>query len=137
MVLDICSPGLLPALLDLQYKSLGLRLALAVQVEARLRQMEGRLLAVDSSKPRGQAPAPKYDPARQGTSAALLTEPAAYNPDADVKPSKVWHCSRFLPMLYRLSKICGMGPVFPTTPTDSACTQCSACPCTIESSHAS
>ena len=47
--------------------------------------MEGRLLAVDSSKPRGQAPTPKYDPDRQGASSALLAEPAKYNPDADIK----------------------------------------------------
>ena len=54
------------------------------QVETRLRQMEGRLLAVDSAKPRGQVPAPKYDPARQGASTALLTEPTSYNAAADV-----------------------------------------------------
>ena len=46
--------------------------------------MEGRLLAVDSSKPKGQAPTPKYDPGRQGTSSALLTDPVKYNPDADM-----------------------------------------------------
>lgn len=55
-----------------------------LQVEGRLRQMEGRLLAVDSSKPRGQASTPKYDPARQGASTALLTEPKGYNTAADV-----------------------------------------------------
>ena len=67
-----------------QFKARPLTDGLCVQVEARLRQMEGRLLAVDSSKPRGQAPTPKYDPARQGASSALLTEPAGYNTAADV-----------------------------------------------------
>ena len=54
------------------------------QVEARLRQLEGKLLGTESAKPRGQAEPQKYDKARQGPAAALLTETKAYNPDADV-----------------------------------------------------
>ncbi|KAK9839891.1 hypothetical protein WJX74_003108 [Apatococcus lobatus] len=54
------------------------------KVEARLRQLEGKLLATESAKPRGKAEPQKYDKARQGPAAALLTETKAYNPDADV-----------------------------------------------------
>jgi hypothetical protein len=55
------------------------------QVEARLRQLEGKALAGDSGRPRGKPDAPKYDAARQGgAGAALLSAPKAYNPDADV-----------------------------------------------------
>lgn len=56
-----------------------------VQVEARLRQLEGRMLAGESAKPRGKPDIAKYEPERQGgAGAALLTAPAAYNPAADV-----------------------------------------------------
>ena len=56
------------------------------QVEARLRQLEGKLLASDSAKPRaGKGDIPKYDAARQGNAGpALITAAKAYNPDADV-----------------------------------------------------
>jgi hypothetical protein len=55
------------------------------QVEARLRQLEGRQLGSEAAKPRGVAQPQKYDAARQsGASAALLTQPKTYNPDADV-----------------------------------------------------
>ena len=54
------------------------------QVEARLRQLEGRMLAGESAKPRGKPDIAKYEPERQGgAGAALLTAPAAYNPAAD------------------------------------------------------
>ena len=54
-------------------------------MEARLRQLEGRLLAGDAARPRGKAGTPRYDPARQGGAGpALLAAPKAYNPDADV-----------------------------------------------------
>ena len=54
-------------------------------MEARLRQLEGKMLASGSGVARGKAGAPKYDPARQGAvGAALLTQPKAYNADADV-----------------------------------------------------
>lgn len=56
------------------------------QVEARLRQLEGKLLALDSAKPRaGKGDIPKYDAARQGNAGpALITAAKAYNPDADI-----------------------------------------------------
>ena len=56
-----------------------------MQVEARLRQLEGRMLAGESAKPRGKPDIAKYEPERQGgAGAALLTAPVAYNPAADV-----------------------------------------------------
>lgn len=58
--------------------------SLCAQVEARLRQLEGKQLATDSAKPRGLPGAEKYDSARQGAAAALLSQPKAYNADADV-----------------------------------------------------
>ena len=60
------------------------------QVEARLRQLEGKLLGSESAQPRGKAEPQKYDAARQGPSGALMTAPKAYNPDADVvmEPAK-------------------------------------------------
>lgn len=61
------------------------QLVMLEQVEARLRALEGKVLANDSAKVRGKADIQKYDPARQGNAgAALLTVPKAYNPDADV-----------------------------------------------------
>ena len=54
-------------------------------MEARLRQLEGKMLASDSGVARGKADIARYDPSRQGAAgAALLTAPKAYNPDADV-----------------------------------------------------
>ncbi len=54
-------------------------------MEARLRQLEGRMLASDSAKPRGKPDIARYEPERQGgAGAALLTAPQAYNPAADV-----------------------------------------------------
>lgn len=58
------------------------------QVEARLRQLEGKQLAGESSKPRGNGTAEKYDGARQGGAAALLAAPKAYNADADAVVAK-------------------------------------------------
>ncbi len=59
-------------------------------MEARLRQLEGKLLGSESAQPRGKAEPQKYDAARQGPSGALLTAPKAYNADADVvmEPAK-------------------------------------------------
>lgn len=42
------------------------------------------MLASESGKPRGAADTPRYDPSRQGASAATVTDAAAYNPAADV-----------------------------------------------------
>lgn len=57
-------------------------------MEARLRQLEGKLLAGESGRPRGKPDTPKYDASRQGgAGAALLSAPKAYNPDADVTAS--------------------------------------------------
>ena len=49
-----------------------------------MRQLEGRQLAGESSRPRGLPGAEKYDAARQGGSGAQLTQPKAYNAGADV-----------------------------------------------------
>ena len=54
------------------------------QVETRLRQLEGKFLSAESAMPRGKPDAQKYDPERQGASAAMLTATKAYNPAADV-----------------------------------------------------
>lgn len=70
------------ALGDSADASLGLEAR--AKVEARLRQLEGRVLAVESGKPRGKEQPAKYDPQRQGANPALLTQPKAYNPAADV-----------------------------------------------------
>ena len=54
-------------------------------MEARLRQLEGRLMASEAAAPRGKPDAPRYDPQRQGPAgAALLAQPRTYNPNADV-----------------------------------------------------
>ncbi len=57
--------------------------AARAQVEARLRQLEGRMQAGESARPRGKPEVSRYEPERQG-GAALLTAPASYNPAADV-----------------------------------------------------
>ena len=50
-----------------------------------MRQLEGKMIASDSAKPRGKADIPKYDAARQGSAgAALISAPKSYNADADV-----------------------------------------------------
>lgn len=54
------------------------------KVEARLRQLEGKSLASESGRPRGKPDLEKYDKARLGATPALLTQPKAYNADADV-----------------------------------------------------
>jgi nucleolar protein 58 len=50
----------------------------------RLRQLEGGVMAADGARVRGQANIPQYNPGRQGTNPALITEAKGYNPDADV-----------------------------------------------------
>ena len=64
-----------------------------LQLEARARQLEGRELGQAAAQVRGKADTPKYDRDRQGPSAALVSAPKAYNPDADitmdVKPDAV------------------------------------------------
>jgi hypothetical protein len=55
-----------------------------VQVEARLRQLEGRQLGDEAAKPRGLPGAEKYEAARQTGNGALLGQAKAYNADADV-----------------------------------------------------
>ena len=55
-----------------------------VQVEARLRQLEGKLGASESAVPRGLPGAQKYEPGRANGNAAMLITPRAYNADADV-----------------------------------------------------
>jgi hypothetical protein len=52
-----------------------------MQVEARLRQLEGHSLGADSAVPRGQQQPQKYKPAGNG---ALPSQPKAYNADTDV-----------------------------------------------------
>lgn len=58
---------------------------LCEQVEARLRQLEGKQLGSEAAKPRGLPSVQKYEPLRQGDAGeALLSQPKAYNADADV-----------------------------------------------------
>jgi hypothetical protein len=56
----------------------------AQQVEQRLRQLEGKVLAAESAVVRGKPNAEKYDKARQGAAPALLVETKGYIADADV-----------------------------------------------------
>jgi hypothetical protein len=65
---------------------------LSLQVEARLRQLEGRSLATDAGKPRGKAQPVAYEAAKQAAGGTGLAPGAAkaYNADADVvEPVKV------------------------------------------------
>jgi hypothetical protein len=57
-----------------------------VQVEARLRQLEGRSLASDAGKARGKAQPAPYEAAKQAAGGSGLAPGAAkaYNADADV-----------------------------------------------------
>ena len=55
----------------------------AAQIEARARQMEGRDLGQQAAAPGGKPPPGKYERGRQGAASGLLSEPKAYNPDAD------------------------------------------------------
>lgn len=55
-----------------------------MQVEARLRQLEGKQLAGEAARPRGLPDAEKYDAARQGAASAQLSQHKAYNADGDV-----------------------------------------------------
>ncbi|KAG2501148.1 hypothetical protein HYH03_000963 [Edaphochlamys debaryana] len=54
------------------------------KVEARLRQLEGKLLGSEAGAVKGKEQPAKYDKARQGAQPALATQPKAYNADADV-----------------------------------------------------
>lgn len=54
------------------------------QVEARLRQLEGKLLSSEAGTSKGKEQPGKYDKARQGATPAIVTQPKAYNPAADV-----------------------------------------------------
>ncbi|GIL71940.1 hypothetical protein Vretimale_609 [Volvox reticuliferus] len=54
------------------------------KVEARLRQLEGKLLGSEAGIAKGKEQPVKYDKSRQGPVPALVTQPKAYNPDADV-----------------------------------------------------
>jgi nucleolar protein 58 len=56
------------------------------KVEARMRQLEGKLLATDGAKPRGKEQPAKYDKSKQagGAGAALAAVPKEYNAAADV-----------------------------------------------------
>ena len=58
-------------------------LFVGLQVEARLRQLEGKM-GGEAAMPRGLPSPQKYDAARQSTGGALLAAPQAYNADADV-----------------------------------------------------
>lgn len=65
---------------------------MCAQVEARLRQLEGRTLAADAGKAKGKVQPVSYEAAKQAaTGTGLAAGPAkAYNADADVvEPVKV------------------------------------------------
>jgi hypothetical protein len=53
-------------------------------VEARLRQLEGKVLATGSAALGQRSNQAAYDPKAQGASAAIATASKAYNPAADV-----------------------------------------------------
>jgi hypothetical protein len=59
--------------------------AIFLQVEARLRQLEGKIGGAEAAAPRGLPGAQKYEPAR-ANGGATLTPARAYNPDADAVP---------------------------------------------------
>jgi hypothetical protein len=69
--------------LRLVYRQCGNRRCPAAQIEARARQMEGRDLGQQAAAPGGKPPPGKYERGRQGAAPGLLSEPKAYNPDAD------------------------------------------------------
>ena len=56
----------------------------ALQVEARLRQLEGKVLATGSAALGQKANQAAYDPKINGVSAAIATTSKVYNPAADV-----------------------------------------------------
>eukprot|EP00198_Chlamydomonas_reinhardtii_P001017 XP_001690352.1 nucleolar protein, component of C/D snoRNPs [Chlamydomonas reinhardtii] len=58
------------------------------KVEARLRQLEGKLLGTEAGNSKGKEQPAKYDKARQGATPALATAPKAYNADADAPAEK-------------------------------------------------
>ncbi|MEW5302737.1 MAG: hypothetical protein WDW38_004153 [Sanguina aurantia] len=58
-----------------------------VKVEARLRQLEGRMLASESGAPRGKEQPAKYDAGKQAANGALASAPKAYNTAADAVPA--------------------------------------------------
>jgi hypothetical protein len=76
----------------------------AAQIEARARQMEGRDLGQQAATPGGKAPPGKYERGRQGAAPGLLSEPKAYNPDAEAtatagkEEKKKVSCSLRLPL---------------------------------------
>ena len=56
----------------------------SMQVEARLRQLEGKALASGAAQLGQRANQAAYNPQAQGTSAAIATTAKSYNPGADV-----------------------------------------------------
>ncbi|EFJ52329.1 hypothetical protein VOLCADRAFT_102990 [Volvox carteri f. nagariensis] len=54
------------------------------KVEARLRQLEGKLLGSEAGTSKGKEQPAKYDKSRQGATPTMATQPKAYNPDSDV-----------------------------------------------------
>ena len=65
-----------------------------LQVEQRLRQLEDRALASESSQMGNKAQPGPYSSQRQSGNPALLSVPRTYNPDADIVVPKVWRALR-------------------------------------------
>ena len=72
------------ALGDAQDASIGIDSR--AKVEARMRQLEGKVLSTEGAKPKGKEQPAKYDKSKQAGAAApaLATQAKAYNADADV-----------------------------------------------------
>ncbi len=56
------------------------------QVEARLRQLEGKVLASEGARPRGKEQPQRYDKTKQAGTGALAGVHKAYNAAADAVP---------------------------------------------------
>lgn len=54
------------------------------QVEARLRQLEGKVLGGEAGKSTGKEQPAKYDKTKQGSTPGLASAAKSYNADADV-----------------------------------------------------
>lgn len=89
------------ALGDAQDASIGIDSR--AKVEARMRQLEGKVLSTEGAKPKGKEQPAKYDKSKQaGSSApALATQAKAYNVDADVATESKEEKKKVITVFYR------------------------------------
>lgn len=78
-----CAPPVILAVHVLINEEALLARTTTAQVEARLRQLEGKTLADEGAKPKGKEQPGKYDKTKANGS-AVAAAPKAYNADADV-----------------------------------------------------